>query len=47
VRLWTQDADVMQGWRRHMVASKPMEQQDSLWSWVEKVVDFRVRRGAL
>ena len=47
VRLWTQDADVMQGWRRHMVASKTMERQDSLWSWMDKVVDFRVRRGAL
>jgi hypothetical protein len=47
VRLWTQDADVMRGWRRHMVASKPMERQDSLWSWMENVVDFRVRRGAL
>jgi hypothetical protein len=47
VRLWTQDADVMQGWRRHMVASTPLERQDSLWSWMEKVVDFRVRRGAL
>ena len=47
VRLWTQDADVMQGWRRHMVASAPMERQDSLWSWMKNVVDFRVRRGAL
>lgn len=45
VRLWTQDADVMQGWRRHMVASAPMERQDSLWSWMKNVVDFRVRRG--
>jgi hypothetical protein len=45
VRLWTQDADVMQGWRRHMLASAPMERQDSLWSWMKNVVDFRVRRG--
>jgi hypothetical protein len=45
VRLWTQDADVMQGWRRHKVASAPMERQDSLWSWIKNVVDFRVRRG--
>jgi hypothetical protein len=45
VRLWTQDADVMQGWRRHRVASAPMERQDSLWSWMKNVVDFRVRRG--
>lgn len=45
VKLWTQDADVMQGWRRHKVASAPMEKQDSLWSWMKNVVDFRVRRG--
>lgn len=45
VKLWTQDADVMQGWRRHRVASAPMERQDSLWSWMKNVVDFRVRRG--
>ena len=45
VRLWTQDADVMQGWRRHVVASAQMERQDSLWSWMKNVVDFRVRRG--
>jgi hypothetical protein len=45
VKLWTQDADVMAGWRRHKVASKPMERQDSLWSWMKNVVDFRVRRG--
>src|SRR5215208_2662194 len=45
VRLWTQDADVMEGWRRHVVASVRPEQQDSLWSWMKNVVDFRVRRG--
>jgi len=45
VRLWTQDADVMQGWRRHVVPSREMERQDSLWSWMKNVVDFRVRRG--
>jgi hypothetical protein len=45
VRLWTQDADVMEGWRRHELASVRPEQQDSLWSWMKNVVDFRVRRG--
>ena len=44
VRLWTQDAEVMKGWRRHMVDGVPMERQDSLWSWVQNVVDVRVRR---
>ncbi len=44
VRLWTQDAQVMQGWRRHLLASAPPEQQDSLWSWMKQVVDFRVKR---
>lgn len=45
VRLWTQDAEVMAGWRRHFVATARPEQQDSLWSWMKNVVDFRVRRG--
>ena len=45
VRLWTQDAEVMDGWRRHVVASGPPERQDSLWSWMKNIVDFRVRRG--
>ena len=44
VRLWTQDAEVMKGWRRHLVEGVPMEKQDSLWSWVANVVDVRVRR---
>jgi hypothetical protein len=45
VRLWTQDAEVMDGWRRHFVSTARPEQQDSLWSWMQNVVDFRVRRG--
>ena len=44
VRLWTQDSEVMKGWRRHMVDGVPMERQDSIWSWVQQVVDVRVRR---
>jgi hypothetical protein len=44
VRLWTQDSEVMKGWRRHMLDGVPMEKQDSLWSWVENVVDVRVKR---
>jgi len=24
-----------------------MERQDSLWSWTQQIVDFRVRRGKL
>jgi hypothetical protein len=44
VKLWTQDAQVMRGWRRHQLAGYPMERQDSLWSWVQHIVDARVRR---
>jgi hypothetical protein len=47
VKIWTQDADVMQGWRRHLVDGAPPEQQDSVWSWTANIVDFRVRRGKL
>jgi hypothetical protein len=44
VRLWTQDSEVMSGWRRHFTSGVRVEAQDSLWSWVEKIVDVRVRR---
>jgi hypothetical protein len=45
VRLWTQESDVMLGWRRHALPGQPAETQDSLWSWMSQIVDFRVRRG--
>ena len=45
VRFWTQDQAVMPGWRRHLVPGAAPEAQDSLWSWVANIVDFRVRRG--
>jgi hypothetical protein len=45
VRFWTQDQAVMPGWRRHYVSGLAAEDQDSLWSWTAKIVDFRVRRG--
>ena len=44
VRIWTQDSEVMRGWRRHVLEGVPVERQDSLWSWVDKIVDARVRR---
>src|SRR5207245_9524993 len=47
VRLWTQAAEVMKGWRRHVLEGVPMEKQDSLWSWVRNVVDMRVRRDGV
>ena len=47
VRIWTQDEQVMEGWRRFLQAGVVPERQDSLWSWVDKIVDFRVRRGKL
>jgi hypothetical protein len=47
VRVWTQDADIMQGWRRHELQGVPLAQQDSLLSWMKQIVDFRVRRGIL
>ena len=47
VRLWTQESEVMLGWRRHADASVPVEAQDSLWSWMSSIVDFRVRRGKI
>jgi hypothetical protein len=37
----------MEGWARHVNAGAPPEQQDSLWSWMSEIVDFRVRRGKI
>ena len=42
VRLWTVDADVMQGWRSHMHAGIPMEEQDTFWRWLRDNVDYRI-----
>ena len=47
VRIWTQDTDVMRGWRRHLVEGIEPERQDSVWSWMANIVDFRVRRGKI
>jgi hypothetical protein len=47
VRIWTQDAETMRGWRRHEIAGAPLAEQDSLLSWMNKIVDFRVRRGVI
>lgn len=46
VRLWTLDAQVMNGWRAQM-AEGPPEQQDRLWRWMDDNVDFRVRSSIL
>ena len=47
VRLWTEEAPVMVGWRRQVAADAPPEAQDSLWTWVAHNVDFRARAGTL
>ena len=47
VRLWTEEAPVMVGWRRQLLPNQPLERQDSLWKWMGDNVDFRVRMGNL
>jgi len=47
VRLWTQDAQVMSGWRAQLEPDKPPEAQDALWAWMKDNVDFRVRARIL
>jgi len=47
VRLWTEEAPVMVGWRRQVADSAPPEAQDSLWRWVARNVDFRARAATL
>jgi len=47
VKIWTQDEQVMAGWRRRERQGIAMAEQDSLWSWTQQIVDFRVRRGKI
>lgn len=47
VRLWTQDDQVMVGWRTQLAQDEPPEAQDKLWSWIADNVDFRVRARIL
>jgi hypothetical protein len=44
VRMWTVDAEVMKGWRSQITLGIPVEQQERLWTWIEEIVDFRVKR---
>ena len=44
VRLWTQDAEVMDGWRDQVRPGLAIAEQELLWTWVTDNVDFRVRR---
>lgn len=43
VRLWTEEAQVMQGWHMQEQPGVPLERQAALWKWVQDNVDFRVR----
>lgn|SRR5574341_1351167 len=47
VRLWTQDNEVMAGWRGQLVMGEPPEAQEKLWAWISDNVDFRVRARIL
>jgi hypothetical protein len=45
VRVWTQDANVMENWKSKdiMVPGKPFEKQERFFDWVQDNVDFHVR----
>lgn len=47
VRLWTEEAQVMAGWRTQLKPDQPLERQADLWKWVQDNVDFRVRAANL
>ena len=47
VRLWTEEAPVMVGWRRQLKPDQPLDRQDDLWKWVQDNVDLRVRAANL
>lgn len=43
VRMWTVDAQVMQGWKEQFDPDKELDDQENLWTWIKENVDFRVR----
>jgi hypothetical protein len=43
VRLWTVDADVMQGWKNQMQPGADIREQAKFWRWLRENVDFRIR----
>lgn len=43
VRMWTVDAQVMQGWKEQFDPDKELDNQENLWTWMRENVDFRVR----
>jgi hypothetical protein len=47
VRLWTTEAEVMQGWRTQLITGVEPPDQARLWKWVRDNVDFRVRSRPL
>jgi hypothetical protein len=47
VRLWTQEAQVMEGWRKQYRQGVPLARQHDLWRWVHDNVDFRARAGKM
>jgi hypothetical protein len=44
VRMWTQPDEVMRGWREQITPGPPVDQQESLWTWIDEIVDTRASR---
>jgi hypothetical protein len=47
VRMWSQDNEVMEGWKSKYKEGVALESQDSLWSWIKDNIDYRVRYSIL
>ena len=43
VKIWTQDNEVMAGWKEQLLPDKPVDQQEKLFLWIKDNIDFRVR----
>ncbi|UCC70949.1 MAG: hypothetical protein JSV86_11155 [Gemmatimonadota bacterium] len=44
VRMWTQDHEVMRGWRNEITLGLDVDQQEKLWTWIDDNVDHRTSR---
>ncbi len=43
VRMWTVDAEIMQGWERQLEPDAAIHNQHKLWLWIKDNVDYRVK----
>ena len=44
LRMWTVEAEIMQGWHEQLEKKPKLEDEKRFWKWIQDIVDRRVRR---